>query len=83
MPPQFYLLTTLAELLSEDRLTPSEKHQLDTLANGAFGRMTILPQILPNEDGGIVYAYVGDQALGGPVGRLHRCVHPKQGAAVR
>lgn len=82
MPPQFYLLTTLAELLSEGQTTPSERNKVEVLARGAFGRMVVHPHAIPNEEGGISYTYVGDEACGGPKGRRHRCVFASKKAGV-
>lgn len=82
MPPQFYLLSTLAELLSEGQTTSSEREKLEALARGAFGHMIVHPRVILNEGGSLIYAYPGDEACGGPKGHLHRCLFTRTKAGV-
>ncbi|KAA1469375.1 hypothetical protein DENSPDRAFT_763200, partial [Dentipellis sp. KUC8613] len=74
MPPQYYLLTTLADILYGAHTTPAQAARVRALAAGAFGRMVVNPRALPglDKDGRSVLTYEGDEARGGPVGRLHR-----------
>jgi len=75
MPPQFYLLTTLVEVLSDnsDR-SPEGTERMKLLSRGAFGRMQINPCVMPHEsDPSMSYfVYEGDESRGGPKGRRHR-----------
>jgi len=75
MPPQFYLLTTLVEALSDDSIrSPEGTERLQRLSRGAFGKMQINPSVLPHEsDPSMSYfVYEGDESRGGPKGRRHR-----------
>lgn len=74
MPPQYYLLSTLADVLSADATTIMERQRVRDLAQGAFGRMWINPRALPGKDerGRTVLTYEGDETRGGSEGRLHR-----------
>ena len=77
MPPQFYLVSTLATILRSNRSTPAEREQVKALSSGAFGRMVINPRPLTSggiPDGWTVLTYEGDEARGGRKGRLHRSV---------
>lgn len=83
LPPQFYLLTTLAELLSEKQTTPAEKAKIEGLSKGAFGRLVVQPHLIPvKETGGHIHAYPGDEENGGPKGSIHRSVFTKKPAEV-
>ncbi|KAJ7284060.1 NUDIX hydrolase domain-like protein [Mycena rebaudengoi] len=74
MPPQFYIIHTLAGILRGGANTAEQRARVEELASGAFGRMVFNPQQLgpPDEQGRIVLTYEGDHARGGPQGRLHR-----------
>ncbi|KAL1744359.1 hypothetical protein HDZ31DRAFT_38888 [Schizophyllum fasciatum] len=76
MPPQFYILTTLADVLSGEGNTAGDRQRVAKLANGAFGAMVINPRRLPDgaADGETVLTYEGDETRGGPPGRRHRAV---------
>jgi hypothetical protein len=67
MPPQYYILSTLAGALSDRR-------RVEGLARGPFGHMLITPRALPETDteGRTILTYEGDESRGGPKGRLHR-----------
>lgn len=88
MPPQLYILTTLAELIagSNEQLSTVEQREVITrLAKGAFGRMSINPRPLKEgaPEGKNVLTYEGDEARGGKKGRLHRVVFkPRKGSQV-
>lgn len=69
MPPQFYILQTLSEILSSPRNTADERSKVETLARGLFGRQVINP--LPGPGRGVL-VYEGDETRGGSKGRRHR-----------
>ncbi|EKM55311.1 uncharacterized protein PHACADRAFT_28359 [Phanerochaete carnosa HHB-10118-sp] len=74
MPPQFYLVTTLASILEGGANTPEQRDKVRMLSQGAFGRMVLHPRPLPykTHDGWSVLTYEGDESRGGAKGRLHR-----------
>jgi len=75
MPPQFYLLTTLVEVLSDSSTRPREgTERMKLLSRGAFGRMQINPAVFPHETDPTksYFVYEGDEIRGGPKGRRHR-----------
>lgn len=73
VPPQFYLLTTLAEILKGTNNTVEQRAKVERLATGPFGRLAINPKRLPKEtEGRAVLTYEGDETRGGLPGRLHR-----------
>ena len=74
MPPQYYLVTTLASILLGPSNTLEQRAKVEALSRGSFGRMLINPMPLPHgaPDGWSVLTYEGDEARGGKVGRLHR-----------
>ena len=76
MPPQFYILTTLRDILKGQNNTLSQRNTIGSLARGAFGHMEIHPKMLPQRDaeGRIIIAYQGDEIYGGKQGRLHRAL---------
>lgn len=85
MPPQHYILTTLADLLpvvvGRQVMTtttpqgPQQRERVERLSAGAFGRMVICPQAGKRDaNGRIPLVYEGDEARGGPRGRLHRSI---------
>ncbi|KAL1668509.1 NUDIX hydrolase domain-like protein [Schizophyllum commune] len=83
MPPQFYILTTLAGIFGRDEAADA-RSEIERLARGPFGRMVINPRRLDAadatcpksgaEEGETVLTYEGDEARGGPRGRRHRAV---------
>lgn len=80
MPPQFYLLSTLADILQGSKNTPEQRSQVEKLSNGLFGRMIINPRpIGQDSDGRTILTYEGDETRGGSVGRLHRALLKMQG----
>jgi len=75
MPPQFYLLTTVMEVLSDSPIRPSENtDRLKKLSRSAFGKMQISPSIIPHESDSTksYFVYEGDESRGGSKGRRHR-----------
>jgi len=73
MPPQHYILTTLAELLVGRELTSQQRERVERLAAGAFGRMVVFPRAGKKDaKGRTPLVYEGDEARGGPKDRLHR-----------
>ncbi|TDL24933.1 hypothetical protein BD410DRAFT_813794 [Rickenella mellea] len=77
MPPQFYILTTLAPLLSTRVHTREQRQQVQRLSGSMFGRMVMNPRMLPpkegeDRNGRAVLTYEGDEERGGKPGRLHR-----------
>lgn len=74
MPPQYYLISTLAEILSGDRNSEAQRMRVRQLSDGAFGRMVILPRQSKLPDGTVLLAYDGDELVDGPLGARHRSV---------
>lgn len=77
MPPQFYILTTLCDILKGSRNTDEQRAQVEKLSRGAFGRMVINPRPRKPEGddlikGYSILTYEGDETRGGSKGRLHR-----------
>lgn len=73
MPPQFYILSTLAEILKGSVNTAEQREQVEALSGGAFGKLVINPLGIGKDDTGRqILAYEGDEGRGGPKGRLHR-----------
>jgi len=71
MPPQHYILTTLADLL----VGRQQRERVEQLSAGSFGRMVICPQAGKRDaNGRTALVYEGDEARGGPRGRLHRSI---------
>lgn len=76
MPPQYYILSTLASVLQGSTNTAGQRQRVETLSRGPFGRMVINPHRLAKDDGQgrVVLTYEGDETRGGPKGRLHRAL---------
>ncbi|KAJ7766769.1 NUDIX hydrolase domain-like protein [Mycena metata] len=73
MPPQFYIVSTLASILRGGATTAEQRARVEKLAVGGFGSMVINPRPLGKaEEGRVTLTYEGDQTRGGPEGRLHR-----------
>ncbi|KAF9454613.1 hypothetical protein P691DRAFT_796156 [Macrolepiota fuliginosa MF-IS2] len=77
MPPQFYILTTLSDILLGSRNTEEQRAKAETLSRGAFGCMVMNPR--PRKpigddlaQGYSILTYEGDETRGGSKGRLHR-----------
>lgn len=79
MPPQFYILHTLASILKGAKNTLEERTTIQTLSSGHFGGQVINPRRLEGgapglEKGEAILTYEGDETRGGSPGRLHRAV---------
>ncbi|EIM89779.1 uncharacterized protein STEHIDRAFT_52074 [Stereum hirsutum FP-91666 SS1] len=79
MPPQFYLLSTLASAIHGRATTPYQISRVRELSAGHFGRMVIHPGPHPggrveDQDGRTVLTFEGDETRGGSTGRLHRAL---------
>ncbi|KAJ8456978.1 hypothetical protein ONZ45_g18503 [Pleurotus djamor] len=76
MPPQFYVITTLAGILRGSTNTAAQRELVRQLSQGMFGRMVINPRRMadPDEEGRAILTYEGDETRGGSKGRLHRAL---------
>jgi hypothetical protein len=79
MPPQYYLLFTLADILQGSTNTLTQREKVETLSRGSFGKMVLTPQFhkkIEDSDGKgrVVITYEGDETRGGSKGRLHRAL---------
>ena len=74
MPPQYYLISVLAGILSGDRSSEAQRTRVRELSGGAFGRMVILPRQSKLGDGRLLFAYEGDELVDGPLGARHRSI---------
>ena len=74
MPPQYYLISTLAEILSGDQTSEAQRIRVRQLAEGTFGRMVIHPRQSKLGDGRVLLAYEGDETVDGSVGARHRSI---------
>ena len=73
MPPQYYLLSTLADILQGSTSTLAQFEKVQTLSRGSFGKMVFNPQRFSEEGKGrVILTYEGDETRGGSKGRLHR-----------
>jgi hypothetical protein len=83
MPPQFYLITTLAEILEGNSNTIEQREKVTTLSISNFGKLVINPRPLAHKGAWTTLTYEGDEARGGPKGRLHRALvkFEKQGVS--
>jgi hypothetical protein len=73
MPPQAYILTTLAEILKGRTNTEMQRERVEALSRGMFGRMVINPRRLGEDaEGYTILTFEGDETRGGSKGRLHR-----------
>ncbi len=77
MPPQYYILHTLSDILPRGINTQSQREKVERLSQGAFGKLSINPKRLLLEDRDadpkhVLLVYEGDEMRGGPPGRLHR-----------
>jgi len=75
MPPQFYILSTLADILDGTVNTPDQRRKLEALSAGAFGKIVFNPRkIGQDEDGRLILALEGDESSGIRKGCLHRVI---------
>ena len=75
-PPQYYLLTTLSELLKGSVNTLQQRAKVHELSSGLFGKMVLNPRALRQRDskGRMTLTYEGDEVRGGAPGRMHRTI---------
>jgi len=80
MPPQYYLLSTLADILQGPTNTLPQREKVETLSSGLFGKMVVTPRRYYKKDddddkmGRVILTYEGDETRGGSKGRLHRAL---------
>jgi hypothetical protein len=79
MPPQYYILCTLSDILTGGINTQNQREKVERLSRGAFGKLSINPKHLLMEDSDadpkrMLLVYEGDETRGGPPGRLHRAL---------
>ncbi|KAF8163429.1 NUDIX hydrolase domain-like protein [Crassisporium funariophilum] len=75
MPPQYYILSTLSDILQGPVNTLDQRQKVETLSQGAFGNMVINPRRLGEDsEGRTILTYEGDETRGGSKGRLHRAL---------
>jgi len=73
MPPQHYILSTLVDILVGREATAQQRARVEQLSAGAFGRMVVCPRVgKVDASGRAPFVFEGDEARGGPKGRLHR-----------
>lgn len=73
MPPQFYILSTLADILDGPSNTAEQRWKVQTLSTGSFGRMVVNPRRHgDDENGRWILTFEGDETRGGHKGRMHR-----------
>ena len=74
MPPQYYLISTLAEILTGDWNSEAQRVRVREVAEGGFGGMIVNPRQSKVGDGRVLLAYEGDELVDGSVGARHRSV---------
>ncbi|KDR81733.1 hypothetical protein GALMADRAFT_135138 [Galerina marginata CBS 339.88] len=75
MPPQYYLLSTLADILQGSMNTTDQQKKVEFLSGDLFGRMCINPRRLGEDSNGrTILTYEGDETRGGSKGRFHRAL---------
>ncbi|VDB82713.1 unnamed protein product [Peniophora sp. CBMAI 1063] len=75
MPPQYYLLSTLASILTGRSASAAQRAQVEALSASSFGTLVVnpMPYKGPEVPEGLsCLTYEGDEQRGGPPGRLHR-----------
>lgn len=79
--PQYYIISTLSEILQGRVNTVEQRRTIEALSRGAFGAMLILPKVLPelDEEGRTTFIYEGDETRGGSKGRMHRALARMKG----
>lgn len=81
MPPQYYILSTLADILQGSQNTLEQRAKVEALSSGSFGSMVINPRATgKDESGRTILTYEGDELRGGSKGRLHRALVKLNGA---
>ncbi|KIK98086.1 hypothetical protein PAXRUDRAFT_824271 [Paxillus rubicundulus Ve08.2h10] len=80
MPPQYYILETLRQLLPEHTSTPEQRERIALLSRGPFGQLVINPKSHRDPSSHKeFFVYEGDELRGGPTGRLHRAAVTRKG----
>lgn len=75
MPPQYYILSTLADILEGPINNAEQRAKVKELSDGLFGRMLINPRKIGEDSNGrSILTYEGDETRGGSKGRLHRAL---------
>ncbi|EIN07101.1 hypothetical protein PUNSTDRAFT_135790 [Punctularia strigosozonata HHB-11173 SS5] len=77
MPPQFYILSVLADIFAAQNRSREQQHaSIRQLSAGPFGRAVFNPLALPKRDNQAptIMTYESDEERGGPKGRRHRSV---------
>lgn len=94
MPPQFYLLKVLSDVLEGNTASGVEadaqkrRALVEKLSRGSFGNFTFRPVLLKGPegkrvDGKQILTYEGDETRGGHQGTLHRTIlEPQKGTTV-
>ncbi|KZV65426.1 hypothetical protein PENSPDRAFT_655802 [Peniophora sp. CONT] len=75
MPPQYYILSTLANILIGHSPSATQRAQVEALSVGPFGTLVVNPRPYKGPEvpeGLSCLTYEGDEQRGGPPGRLHR-----------
>jgi hypothetical protein len=74
MPPQYYILFTLADILRTPRNSVVQREQVRTLSAGAFGRMVVHPEWMrgAQNEGRKTLVYEGDEVGKGGVRSYYR-----------
>ncbi|KAF8965210.1 NUDIX hydrolase domain-like protein [Flammula alnicola] len=81
MPPQYYILSTLADILHGSVNTSDQRAKVETLSHSLFGRMVINPRRMgEDQNGRTILTYEGDELRGGSKGRLHRALVKMNGS---
>ncbi|KAF9246356.1 hypothetical protein BU15DRAFT_85121 [Melanogaster broomeanus] len=82
MPPQYYILETLRQLLPGHTSTAEQRERVVLLSHGPFGQLVINPRLHRDPASDKEYfIYEGDGLRGGATGRLHRVVVKRKGTA--
>jgi hypothetical protein len=85
MPPQYYILYTLLDILPRGINTQSQREKVERLSRGAFGKLSFNPKhhLTEGSDADLkLLVYEGDETRGGPPGRLHRAFVKHDGHGV-
>ena len=73
MPPQHYILSTIADILVGPEARTHQRERVERLSAGAFGRMVVHVRTGKKDAGGRTpLIFEGDETRGGPKGRVHR-----------
>ena len=74
MPPQFYLISVLARILTTDGTrTPEQEELLRSVCNGSFGKRVFNPET-ERMEGRNILSFEGDELRGGISGDRNRAL---------